>query len=201
MQKVVICHCFPPLHSNSLMSLITALRDTHTNTHTYTYISPKHWEIIALLFSHVSRHLVNQSHKTAHQRQTYGHIEYTCIQTGRHLGPCATISNQCRVPDGAQGEVMSVLRYSSVQYQALSSRCSDASLRSPPLNAVVISCLLCLSCCIISRQLHNRPRVLLQHAYILACIHSSHHSARLAQNKQSQSGPPGDKYLFDVHCG
>ncbi len=55
-----------------------------------------------------------------------------------------------------------------------------------------------MSCCITSRQLHNSP--IYTPSFASGHIHTFSHAAQLAQNKQSQHGPSGDKFLFDVRC-
>lgn len=78
------------------------------------------------------------------------------------------------------------------------SRCSDTSLSSLSHGAVVISCLLCMSCCITPRQLHNSP--IYTPSFASGHKHTFSHTAQLAQNKQSQQGVSGDTFPFDVRC-
>lgn len=67
-------------------------------------------------------------------------------------------------------------------------RFSPADVMIPPLASplmvrLVISCLLCTSCCITSRQLHNSP--IYTPSFAWGLIHTFSHVALLAQNKQS----------------
>lgn len=59
-----------------------------------------------------------------------------------------------------------------------------------------ISSLLCRSCCITSTGLYNSPNY--TPSFATGHIHTFSHAAQLAQNKQSQQGPSGDKFVFDV---